>query len=190
MRLAFFCSGSGSSMRAIVAACESGELAATPVLLIANRECRAAEFARERGMPVRVIPTVGPAGEGADEAALGALSEAGAEWIVLSGYLRKLGPKVLRAYEGRILNVHPALLPAFGGEGMYGRRVHEAVIAAGAAEAGATIHLVDDEYDHGQIIAQERIAVRPGETAEEIEARVMVLEPALFVRTLKTLAAR
>ncbi len=188
MRLAFLASGSGSSMRAIISACASGELAATPVLLITNRPCKAAEFALASDLPLRIIPTVGPEGEHADQAALAALRDARADWVILSGYLRKLGPKVLAAYAGRILNIHPALLPAFGGEGMYGRRVHEAVIAAKVAESGASVHYVDGEYDHGAILAQERIAVRPGETAEQLEARVMALEPDLFVRTLRSLS--
>lgn len=176
-------------MRAIVAACASGDLPATPVLLIANRPCRAVEFAVANGIPHEIIPTVGEAGEVADQIALSALAAARADWVILSGYLRKLGPKVLDAYSGRILNIHPALLPAFGGEGMYGRRVHEAVIAAEVIESGATVHYVDGEYDHGQILAQERVPVYPGDTPEAVEARVMAIEPGLFVRTLKALAA-
>jgi phosphoribosylglycinamide formyltransferase-1 len=190
MRLAFFASGSGSSMRAIVAACRTGELAAQPVLLIVNRPCKAAEFAAEIGLPHQIIPTVGQAGEIADETALAALRKAGADWVVLSGYLRKLGPKVLKAYSGRILNIHPALLPDFGGEGMYGRRVHEAVVEAQVVESGATVHFVDGEYDHGEILAQARVPVLPADTAADLEARVMALEPGLFVQVLKSLAER
>jgi len=189
MRLAFFASGSGSSMRAIVAACRSGELAADPVLLIANRPCKAVDFAAENALPAQIIPTVGLAGEASDEAALAALRDAGAEWIVLSGYLRKLGPKVLAAFSGRILNIHPALLPDFGGEGMYGRRVHEAVAAAQVLESGASVHYVDGEYDTGEVLAQERVPLMPGDTAADIETRVMAIEPQLFVRVLRSLAA-
>ena len=189
MRLAFFASGSGSSMRAIVAACRSGELAADPVLLIANRPCKAVDFAAENDLPHQIIPTIGPAGEASDEAALAALRDAGTEWIVLSGYLRKLGPKVLAAFSGRILNIHPALLPDFGGEGMYGRRVHEAVAAAQVLERGASVHYVDGEYDTGEVLAQERVPLMPGDTAADIETRVMAIEPQLFVRVLRSLAA-
>ena len=96
---------------------------------------------------------------------------------------------MLEAFSGRILNIHPALLPDFGGEGMYGRKVHEAVVAAEVIESGATVHVVDGEYDHGEIVAQERVPVYPGDTAEAVETRVMAIEPALFVRTLKALAA-
>lgn len=190
MRLAFFCSGSGSSMRAIVAACESGALAAEPALLIANRDCKALAFAAEHGLEARIIPTVGEAGAAADEVQLAALHAAGADLVILSGYLRKLGPRVLAAFAGRILNIHPALLPDFGGEGMYGRRVHEAVIASGAKESGATVHYVDGEYDHGDILAQAPVPVLPGDTAEALEARVMAIEPALFVKTLAKILSR
>lgn len=177
-------------MRAIVAASRTGDLNATPVLLIANRPCKAVDFAREAGFAAQVIPTVGPEAESSDARAAEALAAAGADWVVLSGYLRKLGPRVIGAFEGRILNIHPALLPDFGGPGMYGRRVHEAVIAAGAKESGATVHLVDDEYDHGAVVAQARVPVLPGDTAETLEARVMAAEPPLFVETLKALAQR
>jgi len=187
MRLAFFASGSGSSLRAIVAACAAGELAATPVLLIANRDCKAIDFAKSHDLPHQVIPTVGAQGEAADTRQLAALKAAGADWVILSGYLRKLGPLVLGAYAGRILNIHPALLPAWGGAGMYGRKVHEAVLAAGVTETGASVHYVDGEYDHGAVVAQQRVPVLPGDTVEVIEARVMAIEPALFVRTLKGL---
>lgn len=173
-------------MRAIVGACESGELKAIPVLLIANRDCKAIGFAREMALPFHIIPTAGEAAL-ADIHAADALKAAGAEWVVLSGYLRKLGPRVLEAFPGRILNIHPALLPDFGGEGMYGRRVHEAVVASGASESGATVHYVDGEYDHGEVVAQARVPVRPGDTAADLEARVMEVEPSLFVRTLKDL---
>ena len=122
MRLAFFASGSGSSMRAIVAACRAGEIAAEPVLLIANRDCKAIAFAADNGFAHKIIPTVGPEGDVADDRTAAALREAGADWVLLSGYLRTLGPKVLAGGSGRILNIHPALLPDFGGAGLYVRR--------------------------------------------------------------------
>jgi phosphoribosylglycinamide formyltransferase-1 len=112
----------------------------------------------------------------------------GVELIVLSGYLRQLGPRTLRRYEGRILNIHPGPLPQFGGHGMYGRRVHEAVIAAGVAQSGIVIHLVDGEYDRGPVIAQRGVPVEAGDTAEALEARVTALEPAFFVETLRRIA--
>jgi phosphoribosylglycinamide formyltransferase-1 len=108
--------------------------------------------------------------------------------VILSGYLRKLGPAILAAFDGRILNVHPALLPKFGGKGMYGARVHEAVLAQGETQTGATIHLVDAEYDHGRTIAQSRIAIEPGDGVQEIQAKVMKAESSLFVETVRRIA--
>ncbi|MBV8594578.1 MAG: phosphoribosylglycinamide formyltransferase [Caulobacteraceae bacterium] len=188
LKLGFLASGNGSSLRAIVAAIEAGDLDGEARLVVSNRrEAPALAFAREHRIATMHIPTaVDPAG--ADARLTGAMTDAGADTIVLSGYLRRLGPVTLAAFEGRILNIHPALLPAHGGEGYYGRRVHESVIAAGDRISGATVHLVDGEYDHGAILAQARLELAPGETAESLERRVMALEPGLFVETLRRMA--
>ncbi|MES2340267.1 MAG: formyltransferase family protein, partial [Pseudomonadota bacterium] len=103
--------------------------------------------------------------------------------------LRKLGPATLARYRNRVLNIHPGRLPEFGGEGMYGRRVHEAVIAAGVPASGVTIHLVDEEYDRGPILARRDLALNPGETTDSLEARITTLEPLFFVETLRAIAA-
>jgi phosphoribosylglycinamide formyltransferase-1 len=189
MNLAFLASGNGSSLRAIVAAVDVGQLPARPCLVVSNRKAAPAlEFARDHGIATLCIPTtVDPTG--ADERLAAALRRAGADLVILSGYLRKLGPATLDAFAGRILNIHPALLPSYGGQGMYGRRVHEAVVAAGERETGATVHLVDGEYDHGAIVAQVRLPVDPCETAESVERRVMAAEPGLFVETLQRVAS-
>jgi phosphoribosylglycinamide formyltransferase-1 len=99
--------------------------------------------------------------------------------------MKKLGEKTLSAYQGGVINIHPALLPKYGGTGMYGMHVHEAVIAAGERETGVTIHLVDREYDHGSILAQSRVPVLPGDTAESLAARVLEREHTFLVETLK-----
>lgn len=189
LNLAFLASNNGSSLRAIVAAIEAGELAARPRLVVSNRKAAPAlEFAREHAIATLCIPTtVDPTG--ADERLAAALRDAGADLVILSGYLRKLGPVTLEAFGGRILNIHPALLPSYGGQGMYGRRVHEAVVAAGERETGATVHLVDDEYDHGAVVAQVRLPVEPGDTPESVERKVMAAEPRLFVETLQRVAS-
>src|SRR4029078_280881 len=93
--------------------------------------------------------------------------------VVLAGYLKRIPPRVVREYSGRILNIHPALLPDFGGEGMYGARVHEAVIASGARESGVTVHLVNDDYDRGAIVAQWRVPVEPGDPPEALASRIL-----------------
>lgn len=108
--------------------------------------------------------------------------------VVLAGYLKRIQGKVIREYAGRIVNIHPALLPAFGGEGMYGARVHEAVIASGAKESGATVHLVDDEYDRGPIVAQWRIPVEPSDTPTSLAARVLNVEHIVYPRTIEMIA--
>ncbi len=187
--LGFIASGNGTSLRAIVAAIEAGELAARAALVVSNKKDAAAlAFAREHGVSARWIPTVGdPWAADADLAR--ALAEAGVDLVVLSGYLRKLGPNVLAAYENRILNIHPALLPKFGGEGLYGRRVHEAVLAAGETVTGATVHLVDGQYDHGAVVAQARVDIQPGDTAEIVEAKVMGVEPELYLDTLRRIVS-
>ena len=189
IRLAFLASNNGSSLRAIVAAIEAGALEAKAVLAVSNRKgAPALDFARDRGVKSLVIPTLAdPAA--ADIRLSQALVCAGADLVILSGYLRKLGPETLNAFSGRILNIHPALLPNFGGPGMYGRRVHEAVIAAGEDVSGASVHLVDSEYDHGAVIAQVEVPILPGETAQNLEARVVAAESPLFVTTLQRIAS-
>lgn len=106
----------------------------------------------------------------------------------MSGYLRRLGPITLERFAGRVLNIHPGPLPRFGGQGMYGRRVHEAVIAAGVSQSAAVIHVVDEEYDHGPHLATRLVPVEPGDTAEALEARVRAAEPAFFVETLRAIS--
>jgi phosphoribosylglycinamide formyltransferase 1 len=188
MDLAFLASNNGSSLRAIVAAIRAGELAARPRLVVSNRRTAPAlDFARAEGIEARFIPTV-PDPDVADVRLADALTASGADLVILSGYLRKLGPRSLEAFHGRVLNIHPALLPEFGGQGMYGRRVHQAVLAAGVPFTGATVHVVDEAYDHGPVIAQQRLPVLEGETSESLEARVMAMEPKLFVETLQRIA--
>jgi phosphoribosylglycinamide formyltransferase/phosphoribosylglycinamide formyltransferase-1 len=108
--------------------------------------------------------------------------------VVLAGYLKRIQSKVIREYAGRMVNIHPALLPEFGGEGMYGARVHEAVIASGAKESGATVHLVDDEYDRGPIVAQWRIPVEPSDTPTTLAARVLNVEHIVYPRAIEMIA--
>jgi phosphoribosylglycinamide formyltransferase-1 len=188
LKLGFLASGNGSSARAIVAAIAAGELDAAPRLMVSNNKSAAAlAFAAEAGVPSLCIATQADP-EAADARLAEALASHGVELVVLSGYLRQLGPKTLNRYAGRILNIHPGPLPQFGGHGMYGRRVHEAVIAAGVAESGICIHLVDEEYDRGPVIARRSAPVLDSDTAETLEARVTSLEPQFYVETLQGIA--
>lgn len=157
--------------------------------MVSNRkDCAALAWARDLGLPARCIPTTADP-DAADTRLAEAMQAAGVQLIVMSGYLRRLGPRTLEAYANRILNIHPGPLPAFGGEGMYGRRVHEAVCAAGLAETAMTIHLVDEEYDHGPVVAVRRVPLAPGETAESLDARVRALEPGFFAEVVDQVAA-
>ncbi len=189
MNLAFLASNNGSSLRSIVTAIEAGQLDARPVLVVSNRKAAPAlAFAADHGVASRFIPTTADP-DAADRRLAEALMAADADLVLLSGYLRKLGPATLAAFGGRILNIHPALLPKHGGQGMYGRRVHEAVIAAGECESGATVHLVDDQYDHGAVVAQVRVPLARNDDAAAVERKVMASEPGLFVDTLQRLVS-
>lgn len=189
LRIAALASNNGSSVRAIAEAIVAGKLDATISLLVSNRlSAPALDYAADCGIPALYIPTKGVESE-ADDKLHAALVEAGVELVILSGYLRRLGPKTLSAFEGRILNVHPALLPRYGGVGMYGRKVHQAVLDAREPVTGATIHLVDAEYDHGRIIAATEVRINPSDDVAAIECRVMQAECDLFVQTLQRIAA-
>jgi len=188
LKLGFLASRNGSSARAIIAAIEAGELAAEARLMVANNKSAGAlDFAAEHGVPAVCIPTQADP-EAADLRLRDALTEAGVELLVLSGYLRQLGPHTLAKFRNRVLNIHPGPLPEFGGHGMYGRRVHEAVVAAGVPESGACIHVVDEEYDRGPVVARRSVPVQPGDTAQDLEARVTAVEPAFFVDTLRRIS--
>ena len=192
LRLGFLASHNGASMRAIVGAIEAGVLDAQALIAVSNNaDAPALDFARAHGLATAHISAkVSGSDEAADAAIGAALADGGAEIIILSGYLRLVGPLTLARYRGCVLNVHPALLPKFGGRGMYGRRVHEAVLAAQEAESGASVHVVDEIYDHGPVIAQRTVPVLPSDTPDTLAERVVSIEGALFVETLRAIAAR
>ena len=179
-------------MRAIVDAVADGRLPGRACVVISNNaDSSALEFARERAIAHRHISAKTEGSEQAADLAIAtALADHGVEWLVLSGYMRKLGALTLQKYQGRILNIHPALLPKFGGKGMYGRNIHEAVLAAGETVSGITIHVVDEEYDHGAVIAQREVPVLPGDTADTLQQRIAREEPGFFIEVLQSIAAR
>lgn len=177
--VAVFASGGGTNFQALLDHQATQELWRIR-LLIMNRDAGAAERARAAHVPVRIIPTRDrDASEVATET-LDALDAHGVDVVLLSGYLRLLPPAVVTRFAGRILNIHPALLPAFGGKGMYGRRVHEAVVEAGVPESGATVHYVTAEYDEGGVLGQARVPVLPGDDGEALGARVLAVEHRLY----------
>lgn len=186
VRLAILASGGGSNLQAILDYFGPfGASRAAQVVLVASNRADAGALARARAANVPGAVIANPA----DGPALRALLESHAvECIALAGYLKLVPREITERWRGRIVNVHPALLPKFGGAGMYGRRVHEAVIAAGERESGATVHHVDEVYDRGAIIAQERVPVEAGDTADSLAARVLAAEHRLYPRTLGALA--
>lgn len=191
MKIGFLASHGGSGMAAILEAASKGELPVQGVLMISNNENAGAHaVAAHYGVPSMVLNAKRAGGEDKlDLAIAAALDVAGAELVVLSGYMRLIGPVMIERFGNRILNIHPALLPQFGGKGMYGDRVHEAVLAAGESESGASVHLVDSEYDHGRVLAQAVAPVLPGDTMETLRARVRALEGPLYVATLRALTS-
>ncbi len=154
-----------------------------------NSKAGALERARRAGVPALHLSGATHPGPGAlDEAMVDALRRHGVGLVVCAGYMKNVGPGVLAAYPRRVVNIHPALLPRHGGPGMYGLHVHEAVLAAGDAETGVTIHLVDEVYDHGPILAQATVPVDPGDTPEGLQARVLESEHRLYPDTLRRIA--
>lgn len=190
VRLGVLVSGGGTNLQAILDRIRCGSLDAEVGVVISNNsQAGALERARSRQIPAFHISSRRfPDPADLDEAILRALREHGVELVALAGYMKRLGPRVLGAYPDRILNVHPALLPAFGGQGMYGIRVHEAVIASGAKLTGVTVHLVDAVYDHGPIIAQRAVPVEDDDTPESLFERVLKVEHALYPEVLQWFA--
>ena len=189
MKIGFLASHGGSGMRAVLEAASRGELSAQGVLCISNNSgAPALDVARHFGLPTRHLSArTHPDPEALDAAMLDALRATAADTVVLSGHLKALGAQVLRAYAGRLLNVHPSLLPRYGGRGLYGDRVHAAVLAAGEVESGATVHAVEHEIDGGPVLLQARVPVLPGDTLESLRARVQALEGPLLVAALRAL---
>jgi phosphoribosylglycinamide formyltransferase-1 len=174
-RVAVCVSGGGSNLQALLDRLQ-GEEPARVVLVLSNRaDAGGLERARQAGVPAEVLADPADAAEWITR-----LGRRDVDLLVLAGYLKLVPPGVVQKYAGRMVNVHPALLPDFGGPGMYGQRVHEAVIATGAAESGPTVHLVDEVYDRGAILAQRRVPVLPGDTPATLAERVLTEEHRLL----------
>jgi phosphoribosylglycinamide formyltransferase-1 len=190
LRLGFLASHGGSNLQAILDAVGDGSLPAEARVVISNNSAATAlERARKAGVDaLHLSSKTCPDPDSLDTAMLAAMQERGVNLVVLAGYMKKIGPRLLQAYPRRIVNIHPALLPKFGGQGMFGLHVHEAVLAAGETVTGVTVHLVDAEYDRGPILAQTRVPVQPGDTPEELQARVLEQEHRLYPETLRRIA--
>jgi len=179
-RLAVFLSGGGRTMVNLLEAIRRGGLNATIGLVIASRECAGAERARAAGLNTLVRPGVLPR-----EVVSGLLADHGIDWVPLAGYLKLLA--IPPSHVGRVVNIHPALLPRFGGPGMHGHHVHEAVLASGEPHSGCTVHFCDERFDTGPIILQRRCPVLPGDTAETLAARVFEEERIAYPEALSQL---
>jgi formyltetrahydrofolate-dependent phosphoribosylglycinamide formyltransferase len=179
MRIAVAISGRGSNLEALLRTLQPG--APAEIVLVVSDRAAAPGLAHARDREIPAVVLADPA----DAAAwLELLREYRVDLLVLAGYLRLVPAPVVAAYRGRIINTHPSLLPAFGGQGMYGVRVHQAVLKSGARETGVTIHLVDEAYDRGAVLAQSRVPVLRGDTAEQLAARVLEVEHRLLPATV------
>jgi formyltetrahydrofolate-dependent phosphoribosylglycinamide formyltransferase len=184
MRVAVLASGSGSNLQALLHTCRPP--AGATVALVASNAPEAGSFARARQAGVATHEITNPA-DGA--ALLAALRRHQVDLVVLAGYLKLVPPDVVAAYAGRMINIHPALLPSFGGKGMYGLRVHQAVLASGATVSGPTVHLVTADYDRGPILAQWPVPVLAGDTPESLRDRVLAAEHELLPAVVLAAAA-
>ena len=174
-------------MQAIIDACRQGLLEAEPRVVISNNSgSTALQRAKNEGIPAYHLSQKTHPGAGQlDRAITDTLVRHGVNTMILAGYMRLLGPLTVSTFRGRILNIHPALLPKFGGKGLFGKAVHEAVLAAGERVTGATVHLVDERYDHGPVIAQSKVPVMSNDTLETLGVRVLEREHELYVETLR-----
>jgi phosphoribosylglycinamide formyltransferase 1 len=184
MRVAVAVSGRGSNLEALLRALQPGA-PATVVLVLSDRaEAPALNRARQHGVPSEALADPANASEW-----LVHLDRHQVDLVVLAGYVKLVPAAAVARYRDRIINIHPALLPDFGGKGMYGKRVHEAVLASGARESGATVHLVDEVYDRGAVLAQARVPVLSGDTPERLAARVLEVEHRLLPSVVLAAAA-
>lgn len=192
LRIAVFASGGGSNLQAILDAIAEGAVEAEVALVVSDRPGIGALGRAERaGVPAVVLHPRDFAGEDAFGAALLEAMEAeGVDFVALAGYLKRIPAVVVQAFRHRILNIHPSLLPAFGGPGFYGRRVHEAALAHGVRWSGATVHLVDEAYDTGPIVLQESVPVHADDTPETLAARILEVEHRLYPEALRLFADR
>lgn len=190
MKLGFLASHGGSNMQAILDGCNDGSIQATPAILICNnRNAQAVERARQAVMSTCILNgKTHPLPVDLDQAILDALQRAGVDLIVLAGFMKKIGPKTMAAFRNRIVNIHPSLLPKYGGQGMYGLRVHKAVLASGESETGATVHLIATAYDDGPVLQQATVPVHPDDTPETLQVRVLAKEHQLYPDTLAKIA--
>lgn len=187
MKISFLASHGGSSARAIITAMANGDLDAEPGILVTNnRDSTIHHWCIKNNFPVyHVSSRTHPDANTEDNSIFTLLKGAATDVVVCSGYMKKIGPVTQAGFPDRILNIHPALLPRHGGKGMYGDKVHAAVLEAGESETGATVHLVNEHYDEGKILGQSHVAVEAGETVDSLRKKVQATEPDLYIQCLQ-----
>jgi len=191
LNIAVLGSGRGSNFQTILAAIQQGRIpnARIAVVISNNSGAGILEIARNNSLPaVHLSHRQFPTEDEFVDALLSLLRVHGVNFIVLAGYMKRIHPRVIEAYRRRIINIHPALLPRHGGAGMYGHHVHEAVIAAGDRISGATVHFVDEEYDHGSIVLQKTVSVTRDDTPETLAAKVLDIEHEIYPEAIRRLA--
>ncbi len=189
IRIAVLASGGGTNLQSIIDACESGYIDGTVVAVISNKEgVYALERARMHGAEAILIPSRGKKRREHEKEVMTELDRIKPDLILLAGYMRMLTPDFIERYSGRIMNIHPALLPCFGGKGMYGENVHRAVLDSGAKVSGCTVHFVTPEVDGGPIIVQRCVPVLEGDTVETLKARVLEEEHKAYPEAVRLFA--
>jgi phosphoribosylglycinamide formyltransferase-1 len=191
LHIAVFASGHGSNFRAILDAIRSGRIPNARIVLVVSNNSQAGALvtAREHAIPALHLSRKQFASDTEFlEGLLAAFRKHDVNFIVLAGYMKKLDVSIVRKYRNRILNIHPALLPAFGGSGMYGMHVHGAVISSKTAVSGATVHIVDEEYDHGPIVLQKTVAVASNDTPETLSEKVLAIEHEIYPEAIRLFA--
>lgn len=188
-KIAVFISGGGSNLQSLIDASQDGRLSGEIVLVISNRDnAYGLERAFNAGIDTFVYKIKNyPSKEDAHSDLVEMLKEYEVEYIALAGYLKLLPLPIVKSYINHITNIHPALLPKYGGNGMFGHHVHKAVLKAGEKESGATVHLVDEIYDHGKILIQKKVSVSPKETPESLAAKVLEIEHRIYPEALDKL---
>jgi len=191
LRIGVLVSSAGTTLQAVIDAIDSGELpAAIAVVISNNSHSRALERATRHSLPRAHLSSVTHHDERSLDAAIrDALLTHKANFVLLAGYMKKLGPATLAAFSGRIINSHPALLPKHGGKGMYGSRVHEAVLKSGEKVTGVSVHLVDSDYDTGRVLGQREVRVEPGDDVRSLTTRVQTAEREFLIYVLQRIAS-
>ena len=188
-RIAVFISGSGTNLQALIDGTKAGIMAGKVAWVVSSSaDAYGLIRAQKEGIETFIFePKKYPSPAAAAADLMAKLKERNVEYIALAGYLKLVPSSIIAAYRNRVVNIHPALLPKYGGKGMYGHHVHEAVLASGDKESGVTVHLVDAIYDHGKILAQVRVPVMPDDTPDTLAARVLEQEHRLYPRVINKL---